>query len=96
MLFLNRKIILCSIFTYKFYPLHEIYINTSIMQNLNRIKIVLVEQNKTGKWLADQLGKSTCTVSKWCQNTIQPDLKTLNEIANLLKVDVKDLLVSNI
>ncbi|MEO3485823.1 helix-turn-helix transcriptional regulator [Phocaeicola vulgatus] len=66
------------------------------MQNLNRIKIVLVEQNKTGKWLADQLGKSTCTVSKWCQNTIQPDLKTLNEIANLLKVDVKDLLVSNI
>lgn len=66
------------------------------MQNLNRIKIVLVEQNKTGKWLADQVGKSTCTVSKWCQNTIQPDLKTLNEIANLLKVDVKDLLVSNI
>ena len=66
------------------------------MQNLNGIKIVLVEQNKTGKWLADQLGKSTCTVSKWCQNTIQPDLKTLNEIANLLKVDVKDLLVSNI
>lgn len=76
--------------------MHEIYINTSVMQNLNRIKIVLVEQNKTGKWLADQLGKSTCTVSKWCQNTIQPDLKTLNEIANLLKVDVKDLLVSNI
>lgn len=76
--------------------MHGIYINTSIMQNLNRIKIVLVEQNKTGKWLADQLGKSTCTVSKWCQNTIQPDLKTLNEIANRLKVDVKDLLVSNI
>ena len=76
--------------------MHEIYINTSIMQNLNRIKIVLDEQNKTGKWLADQLGKSTCTVSKWCQNTIQPDLKTLNEIANFLKVDVKDLLVSNI
>ena len=76
--------------------MHEIYINTSVMQNLNRIKIVLVEQNKTGKWLADQLGKSTCTVSKWCQNTIQPDLKTLNEIANILKVDVKDLLVSNI
>ena len=66
------------------------------MQNLNRIKIVLVEQNKTGKWLAGQLGKSTCTVSKWCQNIIQPDLKTLNKIANLLKVDVKDLLVSNI
>ena len=54
-----------------------------------------VSQGKTGKWLADQLGKSTCTVSKWCQNTIQPDLKTLNVIANLLEVDVKDLLVSN-
>ena len=38
------------------------------MSNLNRIKIVLVEQGKTGKWLAEQLGKSTCTVSKWCGN----------------------------
>lgn len=76
--------------------MHEININTSSVQNLNRIKIVLVEQNKTGKWLADQLGKSTCTISKWCQNSVQPDLKTLNEIANLLKVNVKDLLVSNI
>ena len=65
------------------------------MPNLNRIKVVLVEKGKTGKWLADQLGKSTCTVSKWSQNTIPPDLKTLNVIANLLEVDVKDLLVSN-
>lgn len=65
------------------------------MSNLNRIKVVLVEQDKTGKWLANQLGKSTCTVSKWCKNTVQPDLKTLNDIANLLKVDVKELLVSN-
>ena len=65
------------------------------MPNLNRIKVVLVEKGKTGKWLADQLGKSTCTVSKWSQNTIQPDLKTLNVIANLLEADVKDLLVSN-
>lgn len=65
------------------------------MTNLNRIKVVLVEQNKSGKWLAEQLGKSTCTVSKWCQNSIQPDLKTLNAIADILCVDVKDLLVSN-
>ena len=65
------------------------------MSNLNRIKVVLVEKDKTGKWLAEQLGKSTCTVSKWCKNSIQPDIKTLNEIANLLDVDVKDLLVSN-
>lgn len=65
------------------------------MLNFNRIKVVLVEKNKTGKWLAEQLGKSTCTVSKWCKNSIQPDIKTLNDIANLLDVDVKDLLVSN-
>ncbi|MFB9896467.1 helix-turn-helix domain-containing protein [[Hallella] seregens] len=62
------------------------------MDNLNRIKVVLVEKNKTGKWLADELGKSTCTVSKWCQNSIQPDLKTLDKIAKLLEVDVKYLL----
>lgn len=64
------------------------------MANLNRIKVVLVEQGKTGKWLAEQLGKSSCTVSKWCSNTIQPDLSTLDKIAKLLKVDVKSLLNS--
>lgn len=62
------------------------------MANLNRIKVVLVEQQKTGKWLAEQLGKSTCTVSKWCSNTIQPDLATLNKIATLLNVDIRELL----
>ena len=46
------------------------------MVNLNRIKVVLVEQGKSGKWLAEQLNKSTCTVSKWCTNTAQPDLLT--------------------
>lgn len=75
-------------------PLHQIIINCNIMANLNRIKLVLVEKNKTGKWLADELGKSPSTVSKWCQNTVQPDLKTLNGIANLLDVDVKELLWS--
>jgi len=62
------------------------------MTNLNRIKVVLVEQGKTGRWLAEQLGKSSCTVSKWCSNSIQPDLQTLDRIAKLLKVDVKYLL----
>ena len=65
------------------------------MSHYNRLKLVLVEHQKTGKWLAEQLGRSTCTVSKWCSNTVQPDLRTLNEIANLLHIDVKDLLVSN-
>lgn len=65
------------------------------MANFNRLKVVLAEQEKTGKWLSEQIGKSNCTVSKWCGNKAQPDLKTLNEIANVLHVDVKDLLVSN-
>lgn len=62
------------------------------MADLNRLKVVLVEQKKTGKWLADQLGKSTCTISKWCSNTVQPDLPTLSKIAQLLNVDTRDLL----
>lgn len=65
------------------------------MANLNRLKVVLVEHEKTGRWLAKELGKSTCTISKWCSNTIQPDLQTLNDIANLLNIEVSQLLVSN-
>ena len=62
------------------------------MANLNRLKVVLVERGKTGKWLAEQLGKSNCTVSKWCSNSIQPDLITLDKIAKILEVDVRYLL----
>lgn len=62
------------------------------MANLNRIKVVLVEKRKTGKWLAEAVGKTPCTVSKWCSNSIQPDLQTLDKIAKLLEVDVKSLL----
>ncbi len=65
------------------------------MANLNRLKAVLAERNKTGKWLAEQLGKSNCTVSKWCQNSIQPDLQTIDEIAKILKVDRRDLITSS-
>ena len=70
-------------------------IQLDFMSKLNRVKVVLVEQGKTGKWLAEKLGKSTCTVSKWCSNSAQPDLQTLNDIANLLDVEVSDLLHSN-
>lgn len=62
------------------------------MPKINRLKVVLVEKEKSGKWLADQLGKSTCTVSKWCSNTTQPDLQTLDKIAKMLDVNVKELL----
>ena len=65
------------------------------MANLNRLKAVIAERNKTGKWLAEQLGKSNCTVSKWCQNSIQPDLQTIDEIAKILKVDRRDLITSS-
>lgn len=65
------------------------------MANFNRLKVVLAEQQKTGKWLAEQIGKSNCTVSKWCSNSVQPDLKTLNDIANALNIDVKDLIISS-
>lgn len=74
--------------------LHQIIINYINMANLNRIKVVLVEKGKTGKWLAEEIGKTPCTVSKWCSNSIQPDLTTLDKIARLLNVDVKDLLNS--
>ncbi len=66
------------------------------MRKINRLKIVLVEQNKTGKWLAEMLGKNEATVSRWCTNEAQPSLETLVKIAKTLKVDVKNLLVSTI
>lgn len=61
---------------------------------INRIKIVLVEQGRTNNWLAGKLGKNVTTVSRWCTNDMQPSLETLVKIADTLKVDVKDLLVS--
>ena len=61
------------------------------MAKLNRLKAVLAEQDKTSKWLAEQVGKSACTVSKWCNNSVQPDLQNLDKTAKLLKVDVKTL-----
>ena len=63
------------------------------MDALNRIKVVLVEQKKTGKWLSEQLGVNVATTSRWCSNVTQPDLQTLDKIAKLLDVDVKDLLI---
>ncbi|MBD5226823.1 MAG: helix-turn-helix transcriptional regulator [Bacteroidales bacterium] len=63
-------------------------------QKLNRIKAVLAETGHTGKWLAEQLGKDPVTVSKWCTNTSQPDLYTLSKIAELININIKDLLRS--
>lgn len=60
-------------------------------KDLNRIKVVLVEQKKTAKWLAEQVGKDPATVSKWCTNTSQPSLETLGKIASVLQVKMSEL-----
>ncbi|TGY71074.1 helix-turn-helix transcriptional regulator [Phocaeicola sartorii] len=64
------------------------------MKDLNRLKVVLAEQKKTGKWLAEQLNKDTSTVSKWCSNKMQPSLEMLMKIAELLDVDIRELIIS--
>ena len=66
-----------------------------MVKDINRLKVVLAEQKRTNKWLAEQLGKDPASVSKWCTNASQPSLETLVEIARSLNVDVKDLLWSS-
>ena len=63
------------------------------MEDVNRIKLVLVEKKRTSKWLAEQLGVNPSTVSKWCTNSSQPDLACILKIADLLEVDLKELFV---
>ena len=62
------------------------------MEEIKRIKLVLVEKKRTNKWLSEQLGKDKTTISKWCTNTCQPDLENLMKMAKLLEVDVNELL----
>ncbi len=69
-------------------------IDTQI-ERINRLKVVLVEQNRTGKWLAEQLGKNEATVSRWCSNSAQPSLEMLIRIASILNVDPRKLINSN-
>lgn len=59
---------------------------------INRLKIVLAEQNRKGKWLAEQLGKNEATISRWCSNTAQPSLEMLVKIASILNVDPRTLI----
>lgn len=61
-------------------------------RDINRIKVVLAEKKRTNKWLAETLGKDQATVSKWCTNTSQPSLEMLLRIAEVLEVEMKDLL----
>ena len=66
------------------------------IDKINRIKIVLVEQGKTGKWLAEQLGRNEATVSRWCSNPSQPSLEILMKVAAILGVSAKDLINNGI
>ena len=64
------------------------------MKAINRIKAVLAEKQLSGKWLANEIGRTENTVSRWCSNKVQPSLENLLEIAKVLKVDVRELLRS--
>ena len=61
------------------------------MEDINRIKVVLVEKKRTSKWLSEQMGVAPSTVSKWCTNSSQPDIETLAIISKLLNVGIEEL-----
>jgi putative transcriptional regulator len=73
--------------------LSYIYTSVTCMARLNRIKEVLVIKSKSQKWLAQQLGKSANAVASICNNKAQPHLIDLKKIADLLDVDIRELLV---
>jgi DNA-binding XRE family transcriptional regulator len=60
-------------------------------KDINRLKVVLAEKKRKNKWLAKELSKDPATVSKWCTNTLQPNVETLVDIAKLLDVEIQDL-----
>lgn len=70
----------------------HIILSKYVPKKHNRIKVVLAEKDKTDCWRAEKVGKSNCTISKWCNNVAQSDLQTLNRVAIALEVNVKDLL----
>jgi DNA-binding XRE family transcriptional regulator len=68
------------------------YIKNMANKEINRLRVVLAEKGITNKWLAERMGKNQTTVSRWCNNEMQPSLETLVQVASVLKVDVRDLL----
>lgn len=62
------------------------------MEDVNRIKLVLVEKKRTSKWLSEQVGVSPSTVSEWCTNILQSDITSLLKIADLSEVNIKGLI----
>lgn len=59
---------------------------------INRIKAVLAETGHSNSWLANKISKNPTTISRWCTNDSQPTLETLYQIAQILNVDIRDLL----
>jgi len=80
-----------KLYLYKLKNLQNM-MNNQPIENYNRIKVVLVEQGKTSRWLAEQIGRQENTVSRWCLNKVQPSLPQLTEIAKVLDVDVRTLI----
>lgn len=78
------------------WPSRDVQRQSQKTETLNRIRVVLAEQEKTNRWLAEQLGKTEHTISRWCHNKSQPSVAQLNEIANVLNVDVRTLMNSNL
>ena len=73
-----------SLYIQKFskFALNVNYLNMDNTKNINRLKAVLADVNQTNKWLAEQLGKDTVTVIKWCKNTTQPDFRRCQRLQN--------------
>lgn len=65
----------------------------STKKAINRIRVVLAEQDRTNKWLAEKVSKNRTTISRWCTNDMQPSLESLVEVAKALDVDVRELLI---
>ena len=93
-LFLKISSVFRFIFIYLQLKIQLNMTNNQQGESYNRIKVVLVEQGKTSRWLAEQIGKQENTVSRWCLNKVQPSLPQLTEIAKVLDVDVRSLICS--
>jgi len=62
----------------------------------NRLRVILAEQVKTNRWLADQMGVSEMTISRWTTNKIQPSIAQFVALSKILNVELKDLLENEI
>ena len=93
MTYIDHFVNLVGINNCTYCPKYRLALFNMAKKAINRIKVALVERGRTNKWLASKLNKSAGTVSRWCTNEMQPSLETLVQIAEILKVDVRELMV---